>query len=124
MTTRILAVDDDKSTCYFISKALTRHGFEVDIATDGTTALELVANHPYDLALLDYHMPDLDGAHLYEKIREIRPEMLAVFLTGDPTIGTVYPAIKAGAERVLAKPIGVDELLHVIQDQLSARGLN
>lgn len=122
MTTRILAVDDDKSTCRFISKALARHGFEVDTATDGTAAMELVAKHHYALALLDFHMPDVDGAQLFRKIRAKQPNMIAVFLTGDPTIGTVFPAIDAGAERVLAKPVGVEELLQVVEDQLAAQG--
>lgn len=120
MNTRILAVDDDKSTCRFISKALARHGFEVDTATDGEAALQLVSQHEYALALLDYHMPDIDGAKLFRQMRVAQPKMIAVFLTGDPTLGTVYPAIDAGAERVLAKPIGVEELLKVVEDQLAA----
>jgi DNA-binding response OmpR family regulator len=120
MNTRILAVDDDKSTCRFISKALARHGFEVDTATDEAAALQLVSQHEYALALLDYHMPDIDGAKLFRQMRVAQPKMIAVFLTGDPTLGTVYPAIDAGAERVLAKPIGVEELLKVVEDQLAA----
>lgn len=120
--TRILAVDDDKSICRFLTKALTRHGFEVDTALDGSAALELVDRHEYELALLDYHMPDENGAQLFRKIRAKQPNMIAVFLTGDPTIGTVYPAIDAGADRVLAKPIGVEELLEVVETQLASHG--
>jgi len=64
-------------------------------------------------------MPDTEGAKLFHQIRGKQPDMIAVFLTGDPTIGTVYPAIDAGATRVLAKPISADELLRVVEDQLA-----
>ncbi|MCB9940613.1 MAG: response regulator [Planctomycetaceae bacterium] len=121
MIKRILAVDDDKSTCRFISKALTQHGYHVDTAMDGASALQLVAQHDYDLAVLDFHMPDVDGAQLFREIRATQPNMLAVFLTGDPTLGTVYPAIDSGAGRVLAKPIGIDELKQVVEEQLTTR---
>lgn len=113
---RILIVDDDRSSCEILSKILSLRGYQVDVAYDGRTALELVQNRDYGLALIDYRMPGMDGVELYRRIREMRPGMVGVFVTGFPTIDTVYPAIAVGVERVIAKPAGSSELLDVIEE--------
>lgn len=111
----LLVVDDDRSNCAVVSSLLTKEGYQVDVANDGEHALKMVENRPYSLALLDYQMPGMDGVELYRKIREKRPDTLGVFLTAYTTLDTVYPAITAGAERVLAKPVNRDELIPLIE---------
>lgn len=111
----LLVVDDDRSNCAVVSSLLRKEGYHVDVANDGAHALEMVENRPYNLALLDYQMPGMDGVELYRKIREKRPDTLGVFLTAYTTLDTVYPAITAGAERVLAKPVNRDELIPLIE---------
>jgi len=111
----LLVVDDDRSNCAMVSSLLTKEGYQVDVANDGEHALEMVADRPYTLALLDYQMPGMDGVELYRRILEQRPETLGIFLTAYTTLDTVYPAISAGAERVLAKPVNKDELIPLIE---------
>ena len=122
---RILIVDDDRISCEILSKILSLRGYAVDTACDGYTALELIQHRDYGLALIDYRMPGMDGVELYRRVRELRPSMVGVFVTGFPTIDTVYPAIAVGVERVIAKPAGSNELLEVIQEFIGkpARGL-
>jgi CheY-like chemotaxis protein len=112
----LLVVDDDRSNCAIVSRLLTDQGFPVDVANDGPEALELVSQQPYALAVIDYQMPGMDGVELYRRIRELRPELVGVFLTAFTTLSTVYPAIEAGVERVLAKPVNRDELIPLVEE--------
>ena len=115
-SSEILIVDDDRSSCEILAKILALRGYRVDVAYDGLTALELVQKKTYGLALIDYRMPGMDGVELYRRIRQMRPDVVGVFVTGFPTIDTVYPAIAVGVERVLAKPAGSNELIQVIEE--------
>lgn len=113
---RILIVDDDRSSCEVIARILSLRSYDVDVAYNGQTALELIEQWDYGLALIDYRMPGMDGVELYRKIHELRPNLVGVFVTGFPTIDMVYSAISTGAKRVIGKPTGSGELLSVIDE--------
>ncbi len=118
---RVLVVDDDRSNSEIVSRVLAAHGFAVDTAPNGQAALELVKQHPYRLAVVDYQMPGMNGVEFFRSARELQPELRGVFLTAYANISTVFPAIEAGVERVLAKPLNSRELIH-IADALTAPG--
>jgi DNA-binding response OmpR family regulator len=115
---KILVVDDDRSNCDLVSRLLAQQGYDCDVALDGEAALELVAETPYALAVLDYQMPGMNGVELFRRVRELQPDLLGVFLTAYPSINTVFPAIDAGVERVLAKPANARELVAVVEDMI------
>jgi CheY-like chemotaxis protein len=115
----ILVVDDDPRICTYVAKFLSGQGWAADTACDGASALELVQRKTYDAVVLDYRMPGMDGAELCRRVREIQPEVRIIFVTGFPTIDTVFPAVDAGAQRVLAKPVDPDALIRVLEQQLS-----
>jgi len=112
---RVLVVDDDRSNCDVVARLLADRGYEVDTASDGESALAMLEQSHYDLAVLDYQMPGMDGVELLTKAKELRPELVGVFLTAYTTIDKVFPAIQAGAERVLSKPPDVQELLPLVE---------
>jgi CheY-like chemotaxis protein len=115
----ILVVDDDEATRIYVAKILSLRNWRVDLAEDGPTSLGLVQRQAYDVVLLDYRMPGMDGAELCRRIRELQPGIREVFLTGYPSIDTVYPAMEAGADHVLAKPVDPAELLQVMDEELA-----
>ncbi|HEY4310036.1 MAG TPA: response regulator [Pirellulales bacterium] len=112
---RVLVVDDDRSNSEIVSRVLAAHGYAVDIAVDGRTALELVKRHAYRLAVVDYQMPGMNGVELFRLARDVQPDLRGVFLTAYANINTVFPAIEAGVERVLAKPLNSRELLNIAE---------
>ena len=66
----LLVVDDDEMNRDMLSRRLLRHGYAVTVATDGKQALALVAEHPFDLIVLDVMMPELDGLQVLQTLRK------------------------------------------------------
>ena len=102
---RVLVVDDDRSVSGLVATILADGGYTVDVANDGRSALKLVAENPYILAVLDYQMPDMDGVEVFQRAREQQPDLVGIFLTAYANINTVFPAIDAGIERAIKAAI-------------------
>jgi CheY-like chemotaxis protein len=115
---RILVVDDDPKTCSYLAQILTREDWQVEAAGDGPTALALVQYQQYHAVILDYLMPVMNGAELCRRLDERRPGIPKILLTGFPTIDTIYPAVAAGVNRVLAKPFDPPELIRLLHEML------
>ena len=73
---RILLVDDEPSITEFVSYALQKEGFAVDVADNGETAFDMALKKPYDLFVLDIMLPGMDGYELCRRLRELRPRVL------------------------------------------------
>jgi two-component system response regulator (stage 0 sporulation protein F) len=112
----LLVVDDDRGNCAVLSTVLSGQGYAVDVAHNGADALRLAEEKQFLLAILDYEMPGMDGVELYRHIREIQPDLVAVFLTAYTTIDHVYAAVESGAERVLSKPVDFGVLIPLIEE--------
>lgn len=117
MAMPIILVDDNLDACETAAKYLRWAGdYEVDMAHDAASALRLLAQRAYALAVIDYQLPDMNGIELFRQSKTIRPDLKAIFVTGFPTIDVVFPAIDAGVLRVLAKPVEFEELIPVIDE--------
>lgn len=116
---RLLVVDDDRYACDALTKVLRKRNYDVDVAMDGKQALELASTNEYDLAILDYQLPDMTGADVLRGARELRPDFQAIFVTAYTTIDKVFPAVDAGAQRVLPKPFQAEELLRLVDELTS-----
>jgi two-component system, NtrC family, response regulator HydG len=114
----ILIVDDDPDAGAMMAKLLSACGFDADVAGDGFRALELADRKQFGIAIIDYRMPGMNGVELFRRLREMRPDLAAIFLTGYPTIDVVYPAIEAGIIRVLSKPADFQELVPLLEEHL------
>lgn len=114
MPIRLLVVDDERAQCALLENILTNAGYEVDSACDSQSAIELLNNNKYRLAIFDYQMPDMNGISLFNIAKQIQPKLIGLFLTAYTDINTVFPALDAGVERVLPKPADARELLPLI----------
>lgn len=114
----ILIVDDAPEAGPLLAKLLSAWGYEADVAQNGHAALRFVEDREYGIAIIDYRMPGMNGVELFRRMRRLRPELAAVFVTGYPTIDVVYPAIEAGILRVLSKPVDFQELVPIIDEHL------
>ena len=110
----ILIVDDDQDITANIADILEDCGYRADKAHDGASALACAARSKYDVALLDYKMPDIDGAALFTKLKDVQPGLVAIMITAFAGTDGVEQAFKAGTWLVLKKPVNVNELLQHI----------
>jgi two-component system response regulator HydG len=116
---RILVVDDEVDTCRNLSDILSDLGHEVAIAFHGPQALQLVRSQPFDVALLDFKMPGMDGLTLYREIKRLPPEIVAIIVTAFATRETTDSALNAGAWRVLSKPVDLQVLMELVDEAAS-----
>lgn len=108
---RLLLVEDDKKVASFIVKGLTESGYAVDVRYDGRSALERAEEEPYDLIILDWMLPVMDGITVCKKIREFSKDVPILFLTAKETAFDKVAGLDAGADDYLSKPFSFMELL-------------
>ncbi|HEY0263655.1 MAG TPA: sigma-54 dependent transcriptional regulator [Granulicella sp.] len=116
---RVLIIDDEASIRESLETLLTLEGFEVTIAVDGASGLDLLSHHPYDLLLLDLALPGESGIDLMPRILEIQPQLPIIMITAYGTVGNVVDAIRAGAENFTQKPWDNEKLLADIRTAIS-----
>jgi DNA-binding NtrC family response regulator len=110
----ILVVDDEEPFRRLLNKELSRKGYAVDVAHDGSEALRLLCDRSFDVILLDVVMPGVDGISLMKKLKEDSAAPAIIVLTGKATVETAVEAMKNGAYDYLTKPYKLDELAIVI----------
>jgi len=110
----VLVVDDEEPFRRLLKKELTRKGYAVEVAPDGSEALRLLHDKSFDVILLDVVMPGIDGISLMKKLKEDSGTPAIIVLTGKATVETAVEAMKNGAYDYLTKPYKLDELVIVI----------
>jgi len=113
--TRILAVDDSKSTLEVIKRNLQPEGYEVFTCESVDEALPLLDSLDIDLVITDYRMPRATGMDLIKHVNANHPNAEIMMITGYPSIPGAVEAIKDGAGEYLAKPFTTEELLSAVE---------
>ena len=107
---KILVVDDELFVRELLLEFLGKQGFEVHLAESGEKALEVAKSVPVQIALIDLKMPGMDGIQTLKELRKISPEILAIIMTGYPTIESAVEALRSGACDYVIKPFKLNEL--------------
>jgi two-component system copper resistance phosphate regulon response regulator CusR len=108
---RILVVEDEKRIADFLSRGLESAGYAVDVAADGSAALEMVHATDYDLCVLDLMLPDMDGLTVLEKIRNRKVSPPVLILSARDTVDDRVKGLELGGDDYLVKPFAFVELL-------------
>mgnify|MGYP001546611600 CR=1 FL=1 len=117
-TPRILVVDDEENVGLSLLDNLQLEGLSAVLATTAHQAMELLDETPIDLAILDLFMPELSGIELGQRLRENKPDLALVILTGHPSVDSCRDSFLAGATNFIVKGEPIERLLKVIVEAL------
>jgi NtrC-family two-component system response regulator AlgB len=117
---KVLVVDDEAVVVNSIRKTLARKGYTVEAAFNCKDALARIYDQSYDLVLLDMKMSDGNGLDLLPKIKQQRPNLRVVIVTGYASVDTAVEAIQKGASDYMPKPFTPDELYSVTDKVLKS----
>ncbi|MEW6375524.1 MAG: sigma-54 dependent transcriptional regulator [Thermodesulfobacteriota bacterium] len=109
---KILVVDDEAPVREMLQRGLIqRGGFSVEVAQNGSEAVEKIEKDIFDLVLTDLKMPEMDGLELLRTIKGTRPEVMVILMTAYGSIETAVEAMKIGANDYITKPVDFYDLL-------------
>ena len=116
----ILVVDDEQGYRDLFTYMLEPLGIRVTCVSDGKQALKKVEERPYDLILMDVHMPEMTGPETLKKIKVVRPEQKVVIFSSssDPEYHQEKQAERDGALECLFKPVGDEEIRRILKKTL------
>jgi two-component system response regulator MprA len=107
----VLVTDDDRAVREALERALNLAGYEVELASDGDTALAAIDRRTPDAVVLDIMMPGLDGLDVTRRLRREGNRVPILLLTARDAVGDRVEGLDAGADDYLPKPFALEELL-------------
>lgn len=114
MMEKVLLVDDETEFLATLAERMRNRGLEVETSTSAEDALKMVESYSFDAILLDLKMPGIDGLAALKLIKEKKPEMQIILLTGHATLQKGIEAMKLGATDFLEKPANIEILTEKI----------
>ena len=115
---RILVIDDDENIRKVLETILEDEGYIVETAETAKKGIEKSEKEFYNLALIDVRLPDMEGIELLSKLRNTKPKMRKIIVTGYPTLQNAVSAVNKGADAYVMKPFEVEKILQTIREQL------
>jgi two-component system, NtrC family, response regulator AtoC len=122
-TLDVMVIDDEPAIRQVLASHLSKAGYTVIQAGNGTAALERLAKGDVDVAISDINMPDFSGIELVRKVRAAGIDTTFIMMTAYASVDTAIEAIKAGASDYMIKPLRNEEVLHRLVKVADLRGL-
>ncbi len=123
MAQTILVIDDERAIRNTLKDILSFEGFEVEEAADGAEGLEMIKAKDYNCILCDVKMPKMDGIEVLEQVKELKPDVPFVVISGHGNIETAVDAVKKGAFDFISKPPDLNRLLITIRNAMDRGSL-
>ena len=113
----VMVVDDDEELCANVSDILSNKGYRVSVVHDGDRALDKARENNFDVLLLDMKLPPMNGLETLIAIRDFRPNVMVIVITGYATemCGLIKQALNKHVLSYLKKPIDMDELTSLLE---------
>ena len=121
MRQRVLVIDDDEAILQSCETILEDAGYEVALAASPTPGLELLRQQRFDVALVDFKLPEMNGLEVLERAIKIDPELVVIIFTGYGTFQSAVQAVKQGAFNYVSKPFTAGQLMSVVAEGLEQR---
>ena len=118
---KLLLVDDEVKFLQSIAKRLALKDFDVIAASNGEEAIASVEKDLFDVAVVDFQMPGMDGSQVLKALKERHKYLEIIMLTGHATVDSAVECTKLGAFKYLEKPYAFEKLVEVIQEAYEAR---
>ena len=113
----VLIAEDNKTNQLLLSMLLDDVGISYDMANDGKEAVEMYAQHHYDMVLMDENMPNLSGVEAMQKIKNTHINVVPIIaVTANSMLGDKERLLNAGMDGFLSKPINNDELIAILRE--------
>ena len=116
---QIYIVDDEPMVLKAVSQSVSSLGYNVSTFDNPLQCLEVLSHRPCDLIISDVNMPDMDGIAFLQRIKDSRPEIGVLLITGYGDIPLAVEAVKLGAIDFLEKPLNEETLLPRIRSIVS-----
>ena len=113
---RILVIDDERPIRNSMKEILSDEGYEVDVAENGASALEMVEKEKYDVIFCDIKMPGMDGIEVLDKLGEAGVESSVIMISGHGDIDTAVECIRKGAYDFIQKPLDLNRILITVKN--------
>jgi len=120
---RILVVDDERSMRELMAIVLRREGYDVLLAENGRSAIDLLQREPIDLLISDIKMPDVSGVEVLRAAKAVDKDILGIMITAFASTETAVEAMRLGACDYLSKPFDVDLLKMKVREKIESREL-
>ena len=111
MQERVLLVDDEPEFLEIMAERMRARDMDVSTSTSAAEALSMIASESFDAVIMDFMMPEMDGIEALKAIKDQRPDMQIILLTGHASVETSIEGMKLGAFDYLLKPMKFEELL-------------
>lgn len=117
----VLIVDDDEDIRNMLSLILDREGYQVEAVKNGKDAIKTCERFHFDVALIDIELPDIKGTELLNRLKQLRPKMIKIIITGHPSLESAMKAVNERADGYILKPFEVEDLLKLIKRLLTEK---
>jgi len=118
---KVLIIEDEEIVKETLAENLKEQGFSVETAEDAQSALTLIKQFYYDILLVDYRLPDMNGLALIKEAAAISKESVSIVVTGYSSVETAVDAMRMGAYDYLLKPLDIEALVSEIKIVLQER---